>query len=215
MPKTGQGDVPAATRFTSKEDTELTHAVELLFGAYQTTDMQFNIGRTTGWPQRGVDLIDPQTRERLFVARTSSPEAEEILNRRLGNRMLEKTLDAGPDISELPVSVYHVEQGTELLVKVFRHSPYRTEYMNHVAQRAGRLVRQVAALDRGLFGLTPDALALNNNQEEDASLSLIPPFAEPETRDPQTPAEFAAGLVPNEYRHAFIVGYREGLTREG
>jgi hypothetical protein len=170
-------------RFGKKPELFPLHRLEsALSPDFKPTDKQFDIGRAVAGQTLGLDLIRPKTGERLYITQDSSREAEEKIARKVGHILVPKTKLPGVLVNvNANIQVYEVPNGARSLMRTLRQSPYRRRYMERLSERAANLLQDVYQLDSNSFGLTLDALAIGHNgsEDDDATLFLVPPFAEP------------------------------------
>ena len=142
---------------------------------FHTVDMLFNIGRIVGRAARGLDVIDLQTRERVYVTRPADHRAEDLIRKRMDPTAI---LYTKQDTDQF--SMYKVPIGTRLLVKTLEVAPYNPAYMDRLEMRALRLLKDLSRLDPQRFGITIDDLAIAHNGTEDGPddtyLTIVPPL---------------------------------------
>lgn len=141
---------------------------------YRPVDMLFNIGRIAGKTARGLDVIDLNTKERIYVTEPADYEAEDRIRALMGRTAILSTKRKTDDYS-----VYKVPIGTRLLVKTLEVAPYSPAYMYKLESRALHLLRDLASLDPNRYGITIDDIAIAHNGSEegpdDTYLTIVPP----------------------------------------
>lgn len=185
-----------------------------LFGAYQQTDMQFNVSRIEGAPQRGIDLIEAASGDRYYITQGSDALVEREINRRFGPNSILSSIDVSDDFN-----VYEVPDGARLLAKTLKQAPYGEQYMNGLAFRAGRFLRAIQKVDPELFGIRIINLAITTSSEEetgeadDIFFTVIPPLEKPDSNS--SPADISAdayGYIRPNNTDAYLQGL-EGRIR--
>lgn len=195
----------------------LNAVAEQHFPGFKETDMQFNIGRMEGYSYRGLDLINPLTRERVYLTGHSSEEATEMIRRRLGDIVLPQTRTAHAPYEGAEVDVYGVQPGTHSLIKTLRQSPYDGDvYAAKLARSAGRLLKEIYKLDKGMFGIYLESIAVSHSDDwetDDAKLIVVPPLAEPGQTHPIDVAHYldlSGRNMDFAVRHALQDGFLGG-----
>jgi len=153
----------------------LNTAVHELFPQSRPVDMQFNIGRLEGMPERGLDIIEPDG-TRHYLIEGSDIESETLVKKNLGNAAvlrLRRMVNG--------VYIYDVPEGSRMLAKSFRQAPYIEDYVNREAFRTGQFIQKLRSLDKGLFGLTVQDVAITYGvpdlvNQDDVILTVIPPL---------------------------------------
>ncbi|MGB4759485.1 MAG: hypothetical protein WBP26_05515 [Candidatus Saccharimonadales bacterium] len=149
---------------------------------FRETDMQFNIGRVEGGVTNGFDMVNPKTKERLYVTSPGSPESEEAVWELLGKPGIfgaHVLLDLRERTEDY--AVYDVPRGSRLLTKLLETSPYHPAYMNKLNGLSSRMLAVLAAADEHSFGVDINTIAFTHNgstHEGDNYLTIIPPLAE-------------------------------------
>jgi len=197
-------------RFSSGNySPELATGIDWLFGDCRRTDMQFNIGRVEGLKGRGADIIDPATKERIYVAVDSSLEAEEEIGRRIGNVVLERvdSIDLEEVGYDNTLNVYNVPSGARMLSKTFQQSPYHQKYMQGLARRTGDFVRSVYDVDHGLFGSDAYSVAIVPSEIDDNDIDFIitPPLVATEGKNADLHS-IGVQIVSDQYLEHFLEG---------
>jgi hypothetical protein len=141
---------------------------------YKNTDMQFNIGRVEGGPTRGYDLIDPVTKNRVYVTGPSDENSEDMVRAALGEHSVLEPTERTSDYT-----VYAVPHGSLLLEKTLQQGPYRIPYMQKLAVRSFLFMEGLNKLDPHAFGIDGNSIALTHNgeaEEDDVHLTVVPPL---------------------------------------
>lgn len=147
---------------------------ELDLNRYRPVDMMYNIGRIAGKPARGLDVIDLNNNERIYVTEPADYKAEDSIREQMGRTAILSSKQNTEDYS-----VYKVPIGTRLLVKTLEIAPYNPAYMSKLESRALRLLNDLSRLDSQRFGITIDDIAIAHNGTEDGPddtyLTIVPP----------------------------------------
>lgn len=151
-------------------------ALEMVDAGFVDTTMQFNIARVGSQFERGYDLINPKTNERVYVTSDTPHIVEGLVADIVGKNALlsRKSENAG-------AITYSVPLGSRLLRRTLETRPYDGAYMQALATRALDTITRLNRVN-GLLGITLDHLAITHNggnDEDDAILAVIPPFGPP------------------------------------
>jgi hypothetical protein len=147
-----------------------------LFGRYEITDSQFNIGGLEGSPLRGLDIIDPSSGDRYYITSGSDHTAEAELSKKFG-----RTAVFG-DASLSEADLYEIPLGARLLVKTLRQAPYSEHYMQRMAFNAGQFMRRLNQFDASMFGIKIENIAILTDDDitsevgDDVVLVVVPPM---------------------------------------
>ncbi len=153
----------------------LSSAAHNLFPGSIPVDMQFNIGRLEGMPERGLDIVDPGN-VRHYVCEGSDIESETLVKKNLGGAAILRLRGI-----ENEMYIYDVPEGSLMLAKFFRQAPYTEEYVNRQAYRTGQFIKRLRSLDKGVFGLTVQDIAVtygtpDRRNLDDVNLTVVPPL---------------------------------------
>lgn len=157
--------------------TASKQAAALTERGFRETDMQYNIGRLEGQSRRGFDLVQPITKDRLYITEAGSEVAETIVSELTDPHSLLELEDRQTDYA-----IYKVPRGTRPLIKTLRAGPYQRSYMQLLGLRTYRLLNTLSLLDEQAFGVDVDSIALTHNgddTEDDVYLTLVPPLTAP------------------------------------
>ncbi len=180
-----------------------------LYHDFSHADMQFNIGRLEGFPPRGLDIL---TRDgRLYLCEGSDIQSESLVRKELGASAVLRLVKLNDD-----VSVYKVPEGSQMIAKLFRQSPYEGEYMNRQAFRTGQFINRLRKLDSGLFGLAVQDIALTigipeRANQDDINFTAVPPLKKPGIAQPVTDEMLAGQTVwflKEKYQEHFFNGLK-------
>jgi len=148
---------------------------DLLSNGYQETDLQYNIARTDGEARTDrIDLINPETSDRLLVVLDSDEQSEALVRQTLGDRSV-LALRA----SSQGVRTYGVPRDAKLLSRVMAVSPYRPDYMHKLMVKNREINHALSELDSNRFGINLDSLVLIGNGDDDLDdvhISVVPPL---------------------------------------
>lgn len=147
---------------------------------YRKTDSQFDISNTELFGTEAIDVVNRDTKKRLYITpRQSDHSTEGTLTELFGyNAILQRV---GTYAGKF--DAYDVPRGSRSLYKTLRSGPYEREYMEFLTGKAVRFVALLRSMDPETFGVDIKNLALTHNgqdtDDDDVYLTVVPPVREP------------------------------------
>ena len=214
--------VPRMSSLDSQQGTATLLAEN--FPGFRQTDAQFSISGPNA-TRRGIDIINPHTKERLYLTQGSDVVSESILDnyfvrRNIGASVLQLAEDGGSAVSSgNNLQTYVVPSGARLLAPSLKDPAYNELYLARLSHRIGTVMKSIQKLDPGLYGIDLNAVAIIHEDDEvgdDTEFAIIPPLASAKKTD--TVGEYyvdvASFIRTGEYPTLFVESFINGVRSQ-